>query len=352
MSIRWLRSATTRTAHALGSAPFLVVALVIGVAALVAGLLFTIPTPYQILMPGPTYNVQRLIQPAPPASKGALLLTTIYSDPASVGEWLFARANPEAGIIPREQARPREIGEREYQKILVTLMDESKIAAQVVALRAAGYDVHVTGQGVLVQDIAAYSKATDILRQGDIIVQAEGQPVATANDLVVRIQEHTPGDTIRLRVKRGDAELDLSIPLVEAPDEPGRARAGIAVVTHLYAYELPKELQLQTKDIGGPSAGLMFSLGVYGAVTGEDITRGHTIAGTGTIATDGKVGAVGGVKYKVVAAEKANAELFLVPSDNYQEARTVAQRVRVVPVADFSAALAALRELPPATSAA
>lgn len=330
---------------ALASAPFLAAALAVGIAALLVRLLFTIQTPYQVLLPGPVTDVQRVIHPYPKPIKGTLFLTTIYSDPASVGEYLYAKVNPEAGIVPREEARPKNVDDKQYQRALTVMMDESKIAAKVVALRAAGYEVTLTGDGVLILEIADYSKALGVLQPGDIVVAAEGQPVTSANDLVALIQAHRPGERLRLRFKRADKEQTAEFLLVEAPDEPGRARAGISVQTHQFAYEFPKELTLETKDIGGPSAGLMFALGIYNAVAPADITRGHKIAGTGTITTDGRVGAVGGIRYKAISAEKAGAELFLTPADNADEARSAAHRMRVVPVADFQSALAALETL-------
>jgi PDZ domain-containing protein len=206
----------------------------------------------------------------------------------------------------------------------------------------------VTGQGAQVQELAETSKAKGLVQPGDVIVEADGQRVATANDLVVLIQAHRPGERVGLRLRRGEEERVVEVPLGESPDEPGRARAGLIVLTHLYDYELPREVNLQTKDIGGPSAGLMFALGVYNAVAPTDITKGHKIAGTGTISTDGKVGPVGGVKYKVTAAERAGAEIFLAPQENLEEAKKQARTIRVVPVRTFKEALAALDALPPA----
>ncbi|MGH2366800.1 MAG: YlbL family protein [Chloroflexota bacterium] len=322
--------------------------LTLSTVALVVSLLFAIPTPYQILLPGPVTDVQRLIEPNPTPSEGALYLTTIYSDPASVGEWLYAKLNPEAGIVPREEARPEHISEREYQKLLVSMMDESKVAAKVVALREAGYDVKITGQGAQIQEIAETSKAKGILQPGDVIVGADGEPIATANDLVALIPAHRPGETIRLEVKRAGDTLTVEVPLGESPEEPGRARVGIVVLTHLFEYELPRELHLKTEDIGGPSGGLMFALGVYDAVMPAHLTKGQDIAGTGTISTDGEVGAVGGVKYKVWAAEKAGADLFLAPAGNYDEAKRAATAMRVVSVRTFKEALNVLSDLPPA----
>jgi PDZ domain-containing protein len=341
-----------RTAgRALLSGPFvllsIIVACVLGVTALLVG----VQTPYQLVLPGPVTDVQRLIEPYPKPIKGALYLTTIYSDPANLAEWAYGKVRADAGLVPREEARPRNVSERQYQQLLSHMMDESKIAAKVVGLRHAGYEVSVTGQGAQVQEVTENAPAQGALQPGDIITAADGKPVSTATDLVALTRAHKPGETITMTVQRGDGEArEVSFALGESPDEPGQARAGIIVLTHLYEYHLPKELDLETRDIGGPSAGLMFALGVYNAVAPGDITQGHKIAGTGTITTDGTVGAVGGVKYKVVAAQRAGAELFLAPADDYEEARQAAGdgKLKVVPVKTFDDALAALAALPPA----
>ena len=335
----------------IGGGPFVLTSLVVAVTLAIAAILTSIDTRYQVVFPGPVTDVQGLIEPFPKPKKGALYLTTIYSDPANAAEWaavsLYSKLRADAALVPREESRPRNVTEKEYQKLLVTMMDESKVAAKVVALREAGYDVKVTGQGAQVQEVTSASAARGVLEPGDIIVEADGRAVTTSNDLVALIQSHKPGETIRLRVRRGDAERVLDVTLTESPDEPGRSRVGIIVLTHLYEYQLPKELNLKTRDVGGPSGGLMFALGIYNSVSADDITRGHKIAGTGSISTDGRVGAVGGVKYKVIAAERAGSELFLAPQESLEEARAHAGKMRVVPVKTFKEALDALATLAP-----
>ena len=315
--------------------------------ALLAGtLLYVIPTPYQIEMPGEVDDVQTLIHPFDKPRTGALYLTTIYTEGANAAMYLYAKVSPDAGLIPREEARPRDLSERQYESVLRQMMDESTLTAKVVALREAGYDVEITGQGAQVQDVTDTSKAKGILLPKDVIVAVDGQPVQTSTDLIAKIQAHKPGDSVSMTVRRNDVPLELTVPLGESPDEPGRARVGIAVLTYLYQYDLPKEVDLDTKNIGGNSAGLMFALGIYNAVAPADITRGHKIAGTGTISTDGSVGAIGGVRYKVIAAERAGAELFLVPPENYDDAKAAARHMRVVEVHTFKEALDALAGLP------
>ena len=332
------------------SGPFVLLSVLVAIGLGAYTALSTIQTPYQILLPGPVTDVQRLIQPYPRPVKGALYLTTIYSDPANAVEYaavaLYTRFRADAGIVPRAEARPRNVGEPEYQRLLARMMDESKTAAKVVALRELGYDVKITGQGAQIQEVVKGSPADRALESGDIVIAAGGQPVATSGDLVALIQARKPGESVSLRLRRNDAERDVSFVLGESPDEPGRARAGVIVLTHLYDYHLPKELDLQTRDIGGPSAGLMFALGIYNAFAETDVTRGHLVAGTGSINTEGKVGAVGGVKYKTIAAQRARVNLLIVPADNFDEAKAHAGSMRVVSVSTFRDALTALATLP------
>ena len=335
------------------SAPFVIALTVFALALAAYTYLSTIQTPYQILLPGPVTDVQRLIHPYPKPMTGTLYLTTIYSDPANSVELaavsLYARFHDDVGIVPREAARPPNVPEPEYQRLLGRLMDESKVAAKVLALRELGFEVKITGQGAEVQEVAANSAATGLLERGDVVIAADGQPVATSSDLVAIIQARKPGETIVLRIRRDNLQRDVSLPLGESPDEPGRARAGLVVLTHLYDYQLPKELDLETRDIGGPSAGLMFALGIYNAFSPTDITHGLKLAGTGTISTEGRVGAVGGVKYKAMSVQRAKVDAFIVPQDNYEEARANAGRVKVIPVRTFRDALDALAALTPKT---
>jgi PDZ domain-containing protein len=321
-----------------------------------AALLVLIQTPYYITMPGPVTDVQRLIRPYPDPS-GALLLTTVYSDPANAAEWLYASVSPTADLVPRRQALPAHLEPEQHERLLAAMMAESKIAAQVVALRAAGYDVQITGQGARVHEVAAGSPAAGTLRPGDIITGVDGQPAPTANDLIALLQRYKPEQQVTLQVRRegagggeggegGATPLNVPITLGESPDEPGRGRIGIVVLTHLFSYDLPRDFAVDTSGIVGPSAGLVLALGVYDAALAEDVPRGRRIAATGTISTDGRVGPVGGVPHKVAAAERAGAELFLVPQENYDEAAGAARSVRVVAVRTFQEALAAVTAPP------
>ncbi len=346
-------SRVRRAAHWLAGRPRVIAAaLALNIVALLAVVCFWIPTPYQMLLPGPVTDTNTLVEPSPEQTQGAFYLTSIYSNPASVAEWLYAQADPEAGLIPREQARPQHLSRKEYRQLLDTMMDSSKMAARVVAFRAAGFEVVVDGQGVLIRDVRADSPAQGILAVGDVVVVAGGRPVRTKDDLIAVIRAHRPGDRLPLEIRRDDDTLSLTTTLAESPEERGRALMGVVVATYQVNYSFPRELKIRSEELGGPSAGLMFALALYNTLTPGDLTGGHRIAGTGALATDGSVRSVGGIRYKVRAAEKAGAAYFLVPADNADEAHRAARTVQIVSVASFDEALPFIRQLPPAGAAA
>ena len=171
--------------------------------------------------------------------------------------------------------------------------------------------------------------------------------MSTKDDLIAVIRAHRPGDRLPLEVRRSDATLSLTTTLAESPEQQGRALMGVVVVTYKVKYSFPRELKIQSEELGGPSAGLMFALALYNSLTPGDLTGGHRIAGTGALATDGRVRGVGGIPYKVRAAEKAGAAYFLAPTDNADEARGAARTVQVVPVGSFDEALPFIQQLPP-----
>lgn len=322
------------------------VTLATSIVGLVTAVSFWVPTPYQMLLPGPVTDTNTLIDPPPQQTQGAFYLTSIYSDPASVAEWVYAQAHPAAGLIPREQARPQHLSRKEYRQLLDKMMNHSKMAARVVAFRAAGLDVPVAGQGAVIREVLTNGPVEDLLMTNDVIMAADGRPVATMGDLIAVIRAHHPGDQLSLGVRRDDSILSISVVLGSSSDGAGRARMGVMIATHRVRYSFPRELKIESENLGGPSAGLMFALAIYNSLTPGDLTRGHSIAGTGSIATSGQVGAVGGVSYKVRSAENAGANYFLVPTENADEALRAARTIRVVPVNSFAEALPYIQALP------
>jgi PDZ domain-containing protein len=150
-----------------------------------------------------------------------------------------------------------------------------------------------------------------------------------------------------LAILRDGQRQDVQVGTRVSPAEPGRPIVGITISTYLFDVRMPFPVDVESDNVGGPSAGFMFALGILDAVTDGDLTRGHFVAGTGTIGADGVIGAVGGAAEKALAAEQDGAQLFLVPKDDYAEATRWVTRMQVAPVERFDDAIRVLCALEP-----
>ena len=224
-------------------------------------------------------------------------------------------------------------------------MERSEQIAAAVALREAGLDVDATPRGALVEAVAIDVPAAKIVRGGDVIVEAVGQPVLTPGGLVDAMAKLAPGDKVKLRLRRDGKLIDRTVATVAAPEDPKRAIIGISVSQDA-KIKLPRAVTIDLGNVGGASAGLPFALEVYQQL-GRDVDRGLRVAATGEIQLDGSVSPVGGIKQKTVGVRRSGADVFLVPAgENASTARRYAGTLRIVPVESFRQALRVLRTLP------
>ncbi len=224
-------------------------------------------------------------------------------------------------------------------------MERSEQIAAAVAFREAGLDVDATPRGVLVEAVAIDVPAAKTLRGGDVIVRAAGEPTLTPGGLVAAVGKLSPGDAVRLRVRRDGKLVDRTVKTVTAPEDESRAIIGIRVSQDA-RIRLPRDVDIDLGDVGGASAGLPFALEVYQQL-GRDVDRGLRVAATGEIQLDGAVAPVGGLKQKTVGVRRSGADVFLVPAgENASTARRYAGTMRIVPVESFRQALRVLKTLP------
>jgi len=300
------------------------------------------PSPYAVITPGGTYEIgPRLHVPDEQRHEmGRLAFTAVFAQDASYLDVARARAFGRAGVVPITDVRPAGASQQEVNENNRRLIDESKPVAAVVGLRAAGYDVEITGEGARVESVLRGQAAEGILRSGDILLAVDGQSTPTTNLLIEAVRRRAVGDSVRLTVRRQDGtQEDVNLTTKASSSDATRPAIGVSVSTYLYDVKLPFPVDVDSDNVGGPSAGFMFALGILDAVTEGDLTHGKYVAGTGTIAQDGSVGAVGGAAEKVVAAEKDGAQVFLVPKDNFAEARRWANGIQIVPIEKFDDAI-------------
>jgi PDZ domain-containing protein len=296
--------------------------------------------PYYSLGPGPARDVLTLIEidGAPTyGSSGKLVLTTVRFTQVTALGGLVAWLDPEQAVVEEDVLYPPGLTEDEEERRAASEMDQSKIdAAFVVLSRLTSYpDEH--GRGALIEQVGEGCPADRRLFPGDVIIRIDEEVVDSSADASKLIGAVPPGQPIELRVRADGQVRDVR---VERGRCPGIREPLIGIST---VEPFPIEISFESDDVGGPSAGLMWALGLYDLLTPGDLTEGRTIAGTGTIDREGKVGPIGGILDKVVAARESGADILLVPADNLREVRDVDRgAMRVVPVGTFDDALAAL----------
>ncbi len=219
-------------------------------------------------------------------------------------------------------------------------MDQSTQVAVAIALEHLGYEI-MTPVGARIERVMSDAPAEDALRTGDIIQSVDDTPIMTAQQLSETIKANEPGTQAALTALDPDGETRTVT--VTLADRDGVALLGVIVTTHVEFAEFPIDVTLNVENIGGPSAGLAFTLSVIDALTPEPLTGNLDVAATGTIHHDGTVGPIGGVPQKSHAVVRAGTDLFLVPASQVEEAVAVAEpSVTVVGVESLEDALAAI----------
>ncbi|MEZ5115071.1 MAG: PDZ domain-containing protein [Candidatus Nanopelagicales bacterium] len=336
------RQRSRRTTALVVSAMSLVVLL--AVAAL-------LPVPYVRLSPGPTFNVigeydgTPLIEisgtPTYPTS-GNLDMTTVSESGGprgglTLGQALLSWTNSEDAVLPRELLYPDDVTGDEVEQENAVAFSTSQSDATAAALNHLGIPLE---QDVLIASVAKGSPAEGKLEPRDQILQVDGREIAAPEDVGEAVRARPVGSDIAVTVRRDGEEKEVVVTSAPNPDDPERPYLGITVAA---LYQAPFTLTFSLDDVGGPSAGLMFSLGIIDKLTPEDLADGRHVAGTGTITPDGKVGPIGGIRQKLAGARGAGAELFLMPVDHCAEAAGhVPDGLTVVPVATLAEAVDAL----------
>ncbi|HJU03294.1 MAG TPA: S16 family serine protease [Actinomycetes bacterium] len=325
-----------------------------GVAVLaLIGLVFALnfyKLPVVALSPGPMEDVlaQLKVQGSKVYdSEGKLYLTSVgIDDNVRFYEALLDMANHEVELLPREVVYPDTQNDEEIDRENAALMDRSKETATVVALREVGYDIEPIA--VEITDVLAGTPARGRLKPTDRILEADGREVHNTEQLRAAIQRHQAGERVSFKIERLGRTSTVPVPLEQVDGQP---RVGV-LLRDVFP-PLPVTVSIETQNhIGGPSAGLMFTLSIIDKLTEEDLTDGRRIAGTGEIALDGGVLPVGGVAEKLVAVHRMGVKTFFIPEGNCAGVRgRVPKGLRLVKVANVKDALRFLRD-PEAAAAA
>jgi len=314
--------------------------------------------PYVISGPGSAEPVHPRVETGHTLEeKGAFLFTTVSTrSRPNVFDLLYARLNPRMDISTQEKATGGTVNLGAYRNLLSWMRDSSEAGALMAAYGALKREIKVEEQGVIVRAFSEGTQAREHgLQEGDIITSIDGKSAKKAKEFAAILAEKKPGDVVKLGGTRGGKPFEASVPLIKM-ESTGKAGVGFYRDAVLKV-TAPDPVKFDFNDTGGPSAGLMMTLEIVAQLTGEDLTRGYRIAGTGTIAADGSVGQIGGIQYKLMAADREKADYFLVPYvksgnySNWNDAQATVNRLKLKPklvkVSSLQDALDFLRELEP-----
>ncbi len=280
-------------------------------------LLFTIRLDYEIYTPGGLSNLEKRIEVEDGyTSKGSFNLTYVSAKKGTIPFILLSYIIPSWDLISLDESR---IENEDYEDILtrgkidLESVNENAIA---VAFENAGVPYEITKNDLTVYFI--FESAKTNLKVGDIILSVEGIEIKNADDLTKIFDKKEVGEEVTFKISRNGKKLERKGILYE--DDDDRKIIGL-YLTQVINVKTDKNIDFNySGNESGASGGLMSTLEIYNRIVKEDITKGKTIAGTGTINLDGSVGEIGGVKYKLAGAVKKKADLFIVPTGNYEEA--------------------------------
>jgi len=314
------------------------------------GSLALLPTGYVIERPGQVFNVMGEVggepvisasdtETYPSQSRFDVTTVSLLGNREATPSWfqvLWAWADPDQLVMPLDEVFPPSRTTEEIRAESSLQMEVSQQDAIAASLMQLGYEVP---RQMYVASVIEDAPSSGILVAGDFVKSAGGEPVDTFEELKASIQL-AGGGQIEIGVER---EGQLVQFLIEPDQRDGSWVIGAMIG---YTYDFPVDIQLQLGEVGGPSGGLMFALGILDALEPGDLAGEHHVSGTGTISADGTVGPIGGIDLKMKAAAASGAELFLAPSGNCQEAiGQVPEGLAVTSVRDLSEAVAAVEQL-------
>lgn len=296
------------------------------VIAIVFGLL---PSPYVIEQPGPVYDTLGVAENAdgeevpliaipdettyPTEGELNLLTVSVVGRPGNTPNWLevlWAWGDTTRTVMPIEAVFQPGVSNEDRDAQNEAAMVDSQQDAIAAALVELGYEFP---REVTIVGLLEGSPADGVLEEGDVVISLDGTPVNSIGELQSAVREHGTETPASIDIVRDGEPLTVEVTPV---DRDGTAVLGVGVRMH---YEFPIDVELQLDNVGGPSAGMMFALGIVDELTPGAMTGGEIVAGTGTIDSAGAVGAIGGIRQKLWGADGAGADWFLAPESNCDE---------------------------------
>ncbi len=321
-------------------------------AALVA-IAVALPVPYVRLAPGPTFNVIGDVRDEPVIAisgtetfptTGSLEMTTVRESGGPRGGLTFVQAigawfSQSDAVVPQELLYPEDTTGEQIKERQARLFSVSESNAIAAALNHLGLPVN---RQVVIAAVFSDTPADGVLEPGDVIVRMDDTEVESAAQVGDIVRAAPIGTTFDISLRRGGETEQRTVTSAGNPDDVGVGYIGISIAE---TFSGDFDIDLNLEDIGGPSAGMVFSIGIVDKLTPGDLLAGRTVAGSGTISPDGTVGSIGGIRQKLIAAQGAGAELFLLPEAQcVQTDGFIPEGVTVAPVRTLTEAIDVIRD--------
>jgi Lon-like protease len=296
--------------------------------ALLAGLFW--PTPYMVTYPGLTVNMSRYATPEGGSQKGSIEGILVFERPAFPADWVYAWVFPHYSFERREKLG-MSLGA--YDSLVRDMKADANAVGSAVAFQKLGIGKGATTHGAKVIQIQSGSTVEGQWRAGDVIVEMNGKPISSTQDLTNLMKAIHPGDEVAVIIQRAGNKVATKIKTKARADNPSQAVFGIQVEDDLQL-DIPRKVSFRTyiAHEGGPSHGAALALSLVDQLTPGGITNGIKVAVTGTINADGTVGQIGGIEQKAYTIERSGADVFFVPAGQEADARKGAKNLNIIPV--------------------
>ena len=301
--------------------------------------------PYVIYTPGGHINMsERVSGDDTYDEEGSLSMTYVSMVKGTIPFLALSKVIPNWDLVSAKDLTYSGTDLKETVEIDKIYMREAISNAEFVAYTTSGIDFEEKVKHNIVTYKSSESKT--VLKYGDEIISVDGEAYTTLEDFQKYVGAKKPGDKVSIEYKRGD---EITIDEVTLIDIDGATKVGLSIA-NVSEYDTKYNIKVKTKSSeSGPSGGLITALEIYNKIVSEDITKGKTIMGTGTINRDGTVGVIGGVKYKLLGAYDDGAQVFICPKENYEEALKVKEEEKMdivlIGVGSFDEAILELSKL-------
>ena len=313
------------------------------------------PIPFVFFKPGVPDNVAGNIITIKDSKtcpiNGKLFITSILvtnpDSPVFGAETIVNWALGPHVVLPKESVYPPISPAQKIERDSQNEMESSQAASTAAALRYLGYEFK---ELYYISDIREYSDAVNKLKVGDVITAVDGKEINQIEEIRTSYKGKKIGDSLSITVERKNksgntSSITTEVTLVENQDissETGEQKPAIGILVGTSG-KFPINVKFNLPGVGGPSAGMIFAVGIIEKLTSEDLVRGRKIAGTGSINASGKVGGIGGIEEKMIGASRIGATIFLAPRENCPDIKHVPNGLKVIPVSTLSEAIDALR---------